>query len=270
MNYTALLSRIGILPVAFLLLLSGCATQYYQLRPVSGEVAQIDGRSVTKASADSLEVVASFEREDMDYMALDVEVKNHTDHALDIDPANFRMVALDASKQPIVLPGMVDFKQAADPDYEAGKMGYKIQREETRLKRAKIMNTVLAVAVVAASVAAVSSSSPRSRSSHGRDVANYIATQNTLALTYNALQVKRVIDYGTFADRMQRLDFEAYRWKSLALKRSVVQPGQSVRGFVYLPKAAKEAAFLNLTYPMPSGSAVEILFQQNLTKQRPQ
>ncbi len=260
--------RFGFLPLLALLFLSSCATQYYQLRPVSGEVAQIDGRSVTKASADSLEVVASFEREDMDYMALDVELKNRTDRPLDIDPANFRMVALDANKQPIVTPGMVDFKQAADPDYEASKMGYKVQREETRLKRAKILNTVLAVAVVAATVAAATSSSPRSR--NGRDVSNYIATQNTLALTYNALQLKRVIDYGTFADRMQRLDFEAYRWKSLALKRSVVQPGESVRGFVYLPKAAKEAAFLNLTYPMPSGSLVEILFQQNLTKNRPQ
>lgn len=268
MNYTALLFRIGVMPVAFLLFLSGCATQYYQLRPVSGEVAQIDGRSVTKASADSLEIVASFEREDMEYMALDVEFKNRTDRPLDIDPSNFRMSALDVNKQPIATLRMVDFKQAADPDYEAGKMGYKVQREETRLKRAKIMNTVLAVAVVAASIAAVSSSSPRNR--NGRDVANYIATQNTLALTYNALQLKRVIDYGTFADRMQRLDFETYRWRSLALKRSVVQPGQSVRGFVYLPKATKEAAFLNLTYPMPSGSAVEILFQQNLTKQRPQ
>ena len=169
MNHTALLFRIGVLPLALLLFMSNCATQYYQLRPVSGEVAQIDGRSVTRASADSLEVVASFEREDMEYMALDVEFKNRTDRPLDIDPANFRMVALGANKQPIVTPGRVDFKQAADPDYEAGKMGYKIQREETRLKRAKIMNTVLAVAVVAASIAAISSSSPRSR--NGRDVA---------------------------------------------------------------------------------------------------
>ncbi|MBO0931845.1 hypothetical protein [Fibrella aquatilis] len=266
MQNSTLFIRFGFLPLALLLLLSSCATQYYQLRPVSGEVAQIDGRAVTKAAADSLEVVASFEREDMEYMALDVELKNRTDHALDIDPSNFRMVSLDANKQPIVTPGMVDFRQAADPDYESGKMGYKIQREENRLKRAKIMNTVLAVAVVAASVAAATSSSPRSR--NGREVANYINTQNNLALAYNALQVKRVIDHTSFADRMQRLDFEAYRWRNLALKRSVVQPGQSVRGYVYLPKS-KDAAFLNLTYPMPSGSAVEILFQQNLTKQRP-
>ena len=267
MNNSTLSTRFGLLPVALLLLLSSCATQYYQLRPVSGEVAQIDGRAVTKAAADSLEVVASFEREDMEYMALDVEIKNRTDHALDIDPANFRMVSLDANKQPLLIPGTVNFRQAADPDYEAGKMGYRIQREETRLKRAKVINTVLAVAVVAASVAAVASSSPRSRT--GRDIGNYMATQNTLALTYNALQVKRVIDHTSFADRMQRLDFEAYRWRQLALKRSVVQPGQSVRGFVYVPKS-QDAAFLNLTYPMPSGSAVEILFQQNLTRQRPQ
>lgn len=252
-----------LLLVAFAWLLSSCATQYYQLQPVSGEVAQLDGRHVTKTAADSVEVVASFEREDMEYLALDIEVKNRTERILDIDPANFRMTLLDANRQPLVQPGVVDFKQAADPDYEAGRMTHKIRQEEARLKRNRIINTVLLVAIVAADVA--SSTAPRR---NGREWNRFVATRNTVGAAYNALQLKRVIDHGSFADKMQRFDFEAYRWRELALKRTDVPPGQSVRGFVYLPKA-KGATYLNLTYPTATGN-IELLFEQRLTKQRPQ
>ena len=251
--------------------LTACSPkQYVQLHPVSGPIAQVDGRLVTKAEADSVEVVASYEREDMEYLALDVEVKNRTNAPLDVDPANFQMTLLDLNRQPLSQPGLVSFRQAADPDYEAGKMDNKIKNEQTRLKRAKIINTVLAVAMVVGTVAAVSSSSSP-RSSGRRNDHNYtdwIGTQIAVNAAYDLIQTKRVIDYGVFADRMQRYQFENYRWNQLALKRSIVQPGESVRGFVYLPKA-RQAAFINLTYPVKSGSAIELQFEQTLTKQKP-
>lgn len=258
---TSALRIIGSLLPA-LWLLSSCATQYYQLQPVSGDVAQIDGRSVTKTTADSVEVVASFEREDMDYIALDVEVKNRTNRTLDIDPSAFRMTLLDANRQPLAQPGTVDFRQAADPDYEIERVPQKIRQEEARLKRNKILNTVLMVAIVAADVA--STTAPKR---NGREVSQYINTKNNLAVAYTALQAKRVIDHGTFADKMQRFQFEEYRWRELALKRSQVEPGQSVRGYVYLPKV-REATYLNVTYPTGAGN-LELLFEQRLTKVRP-
>jgi hypothetical protein len=246
-----------------LLGLSGCApTQYLQLRPVSGEVGDYQGRSVTKITADSVEVVASFEREDMEYLALDVELKNHADQPLDVDPSNFRITLLDADKQPLVQPGVVDFKQAADPEYEAGKMPTKIQREEARLKRNRIINTALFVAIIAADIASSSSSNRNSR-----DFGRAINRQNNLAVAFNALQVKRVIDHTSFENKMQRFQFEEYRWRELAMKRTTLQPGQTVRGFVYLPKV-KGSTYLNLTYPTPSGT-LQLLFEQSLTRVRP-
>jgi hypothetical protein len=261
MKSTALHSLRTALPV--ILFLSSCApTQYVQLRPVSGDVGEYQGRSVTKTTADSVEVVASFEREDMEYLALDVEVKNQTDRMLTIDPANFRTTLLDANKQPLAQPGMVNFKQAADPDYEAGRMGQKIKQEEARLKRNKIINTVLFVAIVAADVA-----SSTSTKRNGREWSRFINTQNNLAVAFNALQVKRVIDHTSFANTRQRFQFEEYRWRELAMKRADVAPGGSVRGYVYLPKT-KGATYLNLTYPTPSGG-LQLLFEQSLTVLKP-
>ena len=66
--------------------LTNCATTVttYQLEPISGDVATIDGRPVTKAEQNGVGVVASFEREDLDYVTLDVEIKNRTDHPIDV------------------------------------------------------------------------------------------------------------------------------------------------------------------------------------------
>lgn len=243
--------------------LGGCApTQYVQLHPVSGPIAPVDGRLVTKASADSVEVVASFEREDMDYLALDIEIKNRTANTIDINPADFQVELLDADRQPLRLAGTTNIRQAADPGYEAGRTEFNIKKEEKRLKTAKILNTVLLVAVVASDI---SSSSLRSTN---RDYQSWVSNRVTHDMAYSLIQAKRVIDRGVFADRMQRYQFEGYRWRELALKRSLVHPGESVRGFVYLPKV-KEAAFLNLSYPSGSGTSIQLLFEQTLTKARP-
>ncbi len=245
------------------LLLTACApTLTYQLRPVSGDITSMNGRLVTKAaSPDSVVVVASYEREELQYIALDIEVKNQTGHAIDVDPARFSTVALDRNQQ--LLPDPVSaqpfYQQvAADPDREAKRVVTDRVQEEKRLKRAKIMNTVLMVAVVVGSVAATSK--PQSYE-------KYVSNQIIYNGASQAIQAKRIIDHTTFASRMQRFDYEAYRWHELALKRTAVQSGESVRGFVYLPKNPK-AAFLQLQYPAADGTNVVILFEQTTGRKR--
>lgn len=244
------------------LLLTGCSPKLsttYQLEPVSGDVAKLDGRAVTKAEQNGVGVVASFEREDLDFVALDVEIKNRTDHPIEINPADFRYVALGASQDTLADPtnaGLALTRQAADPTYEAGRIGFKRKQEEGRLKRAKVLNTILMVALVASDV----SSSGKSRSY--REYANNRVAHN---FAYQALNVKRAVNYGTFGNAMQRLDYEAYRWRELALKAQTLAPGESVRGFVYLPKAPN-ARYLALRYVVPEVADVPLLFKQELVR----
>ena len=245
------------------LLLTACApTLTYQLRPVSGDVANLNGRAVTKAmSADSVIVVASYEREELQYIALDIEVKNQTGQPLDVDPARFSTMALDINQKTMPDPFSPEAtyqRTAADPDREAKRVVADRAQEEKRLKRAKILNTVLMVAAVVGDIS--SSSKPQSFDKY---VSNRIAYNGA----YNLIQAKRIIDHTTFANRMQRFDYEAYRWHELAMKRTTVQPGESVRGFVYLPKVPK-AAFLQLQYPTADGTNLAILFEQTTGRKR--
>lgn len=245
--------------------LSSCAptvspTTTYRLEPVSGDVAMIDGRPVTKAQQNGVGVVASFEREDMEFVTLDIEVKNQTDHPIVVNPADFRFVALGASQDTLTDPinqSLALERLAANPSYEAGRVKMKRKQEEKRLKRAKIFNTVLMVAAIASDVSS-SGNSRTYREFANKQAAHYAA--------YQGIAIKRAIDYGTFANRMQQYDYEEYRWRELALKENTLAAGESVRGFVYLPKVAN-ASFLALTYTVPEIASVPILFKQEQVKQ---
>lgn len=254
-----------ILAICFLLNgVTGCAptmTTTYRLEPASGDIATIDGRPVTKAEQNGVGVVASFEREDLDFVTLDIEIKNHTGHSIDVNPADFHFTALGAAQDTLTDPanaGVVLARSAADPAYEAGRVSLKRKQEEKRLKRAKVFNTILMVAAVASDV---------SSSSNSRSYREYVNNRVAHSVAYQGIAIKRAIDYSTFADRMQRYDYEEYRWRELALKANTLAPGESVRGFVYLPKVAK-ANYLAINYSLPEQATVPLLFKQNLVQQK--
>ena len=231
------------------------------LEPISGEVATIDGRRVTKAEQNGLGVVASYEREDLEFIALDIELKNHTDHSVEVNPAHFRFTALDSSRSPLAdlyAPNQVLTQTAADPAYEAGRIDFKRKQEEKRLKRAKVFNTILMVAAIASDV---------SSSSRNRSYGEYVTNRTVHNFAYQGVAIKRVVDYSTFANRMQQYDYEEYRWRELALKANTLAPGASVRGLVYLPKVAK-ARYLDISYTVPEQATIALLFSQNLVHQR--
>lgn len=243
--------------------LSSCAptTTTLRLEPVSGEVALIDGRLVTKAERNGVGVVASFEREDLEFVTLDIEVKNRTDQPIEVNPADFRFTALGAQQDTLSDPrraGSPLSRAAADPAYEAGRMGQKRKQEEKRLKRAKVVNTVLLIAAIA---------SDASSSSKSRSYNEYIGNRVAHNFAYQGIAAKRAIDYTTFADRMQRYDYEEYRWRELALKANTLAPGQAVRGFVYLPKVAA-ANYVAINYTIPEQATVPLLFKQELVREK--
>ncbi len=245
------------------IIVTGCAPTVMttRLTPVSGDVAAIDGRPVTRAEANGVAVVASFEREDLEYAVLDVEVKNNTSQPIEVNPTDFRFVALGAAQDTISnvrQSGQATNRVAANPAYEAGRMGLKRKQEKKRLTRAKIFNTILLVAAVASDV---------SSSGKNRSFQEYASNRVAHNFAYQAIGVKRAVDYGTFSNRMQQYDYEEYRWRELALKTNTVAPGESVRGFVYLPRVAS-ANYLAITYSLHETASVPLLFRQETIREK--
>ena len=256
--------RITLITTLLSTILAGCApvlVSRLTLEPASGDIALLDGRAVTKAGRDSVVVVASFEREELDYVALDIEIKNNTTLPLAVNPADFRLVALGAAQDTLPDPKtatLLYLRNAASPAYEAGRVELNQKHEVKRLKTAKILNTVLLVAVVASDI---------SSSSTNRNYGEWRNNRISHDAAYQLINVKRAVDHGAFANRMQRYDYEAYRWRELALKAATVAPGESVRGLVFLPKMP-QAQYIGLTYAAPEQEGVSLLFRQNLEEIR--
>lgn len=250
---------IGIL----VLLLSSCASTItrFRIEPQSGDIARIDGRAVTRAERNGIVVVASFEREDMEFIAFDIEVKNKTNQPISVNPADFQYALLGSAQDTLTDFRLSDgtlVRQAADPSYETGRVEVKQKKEQKRLKTAKIVNTVLFVALIASDVATSNRSRNYNEWRHNRinhDVA------------WQALNMKRAIDYGTFANRMQRYDYEVHRWRDLAMKATTVAPGESVRGLIYLPKIP-QAQYLGLTYASAEQMSVPLVFRQDMVQEK--
>ena len=116
--------------------------------------------------------------------------------------------------------------------------------------------------LLVAAIASDASSSSRNRS-YGEWVGNRVKHD----FAYQAIAVKRAVDHGTFANRMQRYDYEEYRWRELALRANTLAPGESVRGFVYLPKV-QNANYLAINYTVPEQEAIPLLFSQKLVQQK--
>lgn len=244
-------------------LLSGCAPTVltHRLEPVSGDLATIEGRVVTKAERNGIGLVASFEREDMDYVVLDIEIKNRTSHPIDVEPADFRVVALGAGQDTLADPknaGLPFKRSAANPTYEIGRLGMKRKSEEKRLKRARVINTILLVAAVASDISATSNS---------RSYREWASKRVSHEVAYQAIAAKRVIDHSTFANRMQRYEYEEYRWREIALRPNTLAAGESIRGFIYLPKLMG-ANYLALSYTIPEQPSIPLLFKQDVVREK--
>ncbi|MBC7891654.1 MAG: hypothetical protein H7Y12_05520, partial [Sphingobacteriaceae bacterium] len=84
---------------------------------------------------------------------------------------------------------------------------------------------------------------------------------------FQAWAIKRVADRATFANRMDRLSWEQNNWRQETFRRTTLAPGTSLRGRLLVP-ANREAAFVKLSYPTPSGD-VQFLFEQRAIRARP-
>jgi hypothetical protein len=253
-------------------LLGGCApASVIRLRPIADETHVADGLEAVKQERGGVKVVTAFDNvyqttergQRVEYLIFDTEVTNLTDHDLELRPNDFNAVVLDARQQQLPSPytdaaGNAYARRyvALDPDQQVTETEVKMKQAEARLKANKVFNTVLFVALAAATV---------SNSSKPKPYREFAQTANSLNAGFQAWAVKRVADRAAFASRMDRLGWEYNTWKGEPFRRTTLAPGQAVRGRL-LVRADREAARLWLTYPTPSGEEIRFLFEQRLVR----
>lgn len=252
-------------------LLTACApASVICLRPLADETRFTDGLEAVKQEQKGLKIVTAFESayttyekgRRADYLIFNTEVFNQTDQDLDVRPTDFRALVSDAKNgnllstrtgpdgQPFPLTYV-----ALDPEQQLSETALKMKQEESRLKRNKILNTALFVALAAAEV---------SNSSNSRSYREFATNGFSIQAGFQAWAIKRVVDRQTFANRMDRLSWEQNNWRQETFRRTTLAPGASVRGRL-LVRANPQAAYVWLTYPAPSGE-IKFMFEQKLVR----
>jgi uncharacterized protein YcfL len=234
-------------------LLTSCASQrtYPKLHPIEQEVVWENGKEIVKDEKDGLKVVLSHDGFWKNYMVFDVEIFNKSEQPITITPKNFFVIPLGANRDSLrSQDGKYIYEyQAIEPQEKMAIIQSEMQEAESKIKRARIVNTAL---FIGGFIAILAASGGKSESAWRTASIGETAIQ--------VAQVKRVIDHENYYSKMDNLNGEANTWANEEFSATTLAPNTSIRGGVFIEKNLN-AKFLLLKYNTPN-NAIHFTFEQ--------
>jgi hypothetical protein len=219
-------------------LFSCATTSVMRVRPVEQESIMDGGKEIVKQERDGVKVVASYDGRFNEYMVFDVEVFNNTDQPMTVSPKGFTFFPLDGNRQNLFSEnGQYLYSYSGvEPSEKMNNVQFEMARQEAKIKRARVVNTVLFVGGIVALIA----------SSGGRSEGEW-RTARLGEAAVQVAQAKRVIDHTNYYSRMEKLDREGQVWSRENFRTTTLAPRTSMRGDIFL-EANPRAKFIQLNY----------------------
>ncbi len=244
--------RSPLLLLVALLMLPACTpSPVYRLSASDADVSYWDaGRAYLFAQSDSIAVEVSYEMTTPEGHVFDVGFSNRGDGSVVIDPAEIVAQMLDRSSH-----AMGDEVAAFDPERVMLDLDLESSRREASNRTSRLVEGISAGVSLAAATVEVSAADEPGEASDA--VARYAIDETA--------RVGRVI----LEERDHELDQEAIAhdrnwWADAALRRSTLQPGQAVRGWVLVPVNV-QAGWVELLVPI-GGQMARFRFEQTRHK----
>jgi|GEM_PF-6826839 len=239
------------------LLMTSCAItpKTTVLRPVSGQIATIDGRDVTQDIQNNIQVVAAYEGPFFDYYLFDIEVKNKTNEPWTLYPADFYGQSVRGQNNAAKSNYFTQL-DVIDPRQRMGE----VELSMKRAKRRRTVNTIVNVGLMVGNVALATSGRSHSQNDYWQRAAQFDAGSHLI-------WTKQVVDNERYNKMMYRLTNEKGLLQTDALAETTIQPGQSARGLL-LVKADPKANSINLLYPVSDAVNIAFEFEQKAVKLR--
>ncbi len=220
------------------MIFSCATTSVMRIRPIEQESIVDGGKEIVKQEKDGVKVVASYDGRFQQYAVFDVEVFNNTDQPLTVSPKDFSFLPLDEKRQNLrSVDGQYNLGyEGIEPTEKINYIQYEMARQETKIKRARVVNTVLIVGGIVALIA-----------SSGRHSEGAWRTAHVAETVVQVAQVKRVIDHTNYYSRMDALNREGQVWSQENFRTTTLAPHTSIRGGVFLETNSR-AKFVALKY----------------------
>lgn len=226
--------------IIFSSLLFSCATtrSEMRMRPVEQESIIDGGKEIVKQENDGVKVVASYDGRFEQYAVFDVEVFNNTDLPLTVSPKDFTFLPMDKNRQNLRSRDGQNILgyQGIEPTEKINYIQHEMGRQDAKIKRARIVNTVLIVGGIFALIA-----------SAGRHSEGAWRTAQVAETVVQVAQVKRIIDHTNYYSRMDALNRAGQVWSQENFRTTTLAPHTSMRGGVFLETNSR-AKFAELKY----------------------
>jgi hypothetical protein len=238
-------------------MLSCASTSVMRLRPVEQESVVDGGKEIVKQEKDGLKIVASYDGRYQKYMVFDVEVFNKTNQPMTISPKNFTFFPLDENKQNLRSENgqYIYSYSGVEPQQQMNQIQQEMANQEAKIKRARIVNTVLFVGGIVALIA-----------SSGKNSESAWRTAQTAETVVQVAQVKRIIDHENYFSKMNQLNKDGQMWSRENFRTTTLAPGESLRGGIFL-EANSRAKFVQLNY-LTENEPINFLFEQWFEERR--
>lgn len=222
------------------------------MRPIEQESIVDNGKEIVKQENNEVKIVASYDGRYQKYMVFDVELFNNTDEPLTISPKDFKAIPLDINKNQLISAnGQYTYSyEAVEPEEELSKVRQEMNYEETKIKRAKTVNTVLFIGGIVAMIASSSNRNPE-RAWRNTNIGETMV---------QVAQIKRIADHEHYYSRMDKLSGEQNTWMNENFKATTLAPHTSIRGGIFL-EANTQAKYVQLNYTSER-SNINFLFEQ--------
>jgi hypothetical protein len=249
------MKAIRFLVVCFIsgMLFSCATTSVMRMRPIEQESIVDGGKEIVKQEKDGVKIVASYDGRYKEYSVLDVEVFNDTDQPLTVSPKDFTFIPLDENRQNLrSQDGQYIYSYTGvEPTEKINYVQHEMEVQNAKIKRARVVNTVLFVGGIFALIA-----------SSGKHSESAWRTAQVAETVVQVAQVKRVIDHTNYYSRMDALNREGQVWSQENFRTTILAPHTSMRGGVFLETNSR-AKFVELKYLYsPQKEPFSFLFEQ--------
>lgn len=196
------------------------------------------------------EVHTSFHGCDNQNLIFDVEVVNNNGEEFLVAPEKFKMFKgqWNNATQSITYNG--NAISALDPELELLNIDLANSKAEAASKNAGVAAVAIFAAAIPLAIVAAKSDAENSKSDDENDVSNteLVEAGVDVALTANA------INQESQEQQIQSMNDSKYKWETVALRKTTLSPGYSIRGLVFFPIPDMNFRKLRIDIPVPDGN----------------
>lgn len=183
-------------------------------------------------------------------LIFDIEVVNNNGEEFLVAPENIKLFTGQWNNATQSIKYNDNAVHALDPELELLNIDLANSKAEAASKNAGVAAVAIFAAAIPLAIVAAKSDAENSNSNDENDVSNteLVEAGVDVALTANAVNQESQMA------QIQSMNDSKYTWETVALRKTTLSPGYSIRGLVFFPIPDTNFRKLRIDIPVPDGN----------------